>query len=148
MDTQLIAHDKEVYDIAWGGVGVFASVSADGSVRVFDLRQAALYPPTRESLIGQLPALPRMPTNVLSKFVFCFLGEFHTIDRGRSKCKSHGAIFWVLCPWGLRPLNCSKMSASSLWSTVRAAQIITHSDFVECRAGDQRPCRMTHKMLM
>nr|GMC52797.1 WD repeat-containing protein LWD1 [Ipomoea batatas] len=33
VDTQLIAHDKEVYDIAWGGVGVFASVSADGSVR-------------------------------------------------------------------------------------------------------------------
>ena len=28
----------QVYDIAWGGVGVFASVSADGSVRVFDLR--------------------------------------------------------------------------------------------------------------
>jgi len=38
VDTQLIAHDKEVYDIAWGGPGVFASVSADGSVRVFDLR--------------------------------------------------------------------------------------------------------------
>lgn len=38
VDTQLIAHDREVYDIAWGGVGVFASVSADGSVRVFDLR--------------------------------------------------------------------------------------------------------------
>lgn len=36
---QLIAHDKEVYDIAWGGIGVFASVSADGSVRVFDLRR-------------------------------------------------------------------------------------------------------------
>lgn len=42
VDTQLIAHDKEVYDIAWGGVGVFASVSADGSVRVFDLRLATL----------------------------------------------------------------------------------------------------------
>ncbi len=38
MDTQLIAHDREVYDIAWGGLGVFATVSADGSVRVFDLR--------------------------------------------------------------------------------------------------------------
>ena len=38
VDTQLIAHDREVFDIAWGGVGVFASVSADGSVRVFDLR--------------------------------------------------------------------------------------------------------------
>jgi len=37
VDTQLIAHDKEVYDIAWGGPGIFASVSADGSVRVFDL---------------------------------------------------------------------------------------------------------------
>lgn len=42
VDTQLIAHDKEVYDIAWGGVGVFASVSADGSVRVFDLRYDGL----------------------------------------------------------------------------------------------------------
>lgn len=38
VDTQLIAHDREVYDIAWGGLGVFATVSADGSVRVFDLR--------------------------------------------------------------------------------------------------------------
>ncbi|KAF5181497.1 Transparent testa glabra [Thalictrum thalictroides] len=38
VETQLIAHDKEVYDIAWGEAGVFASVSADGSVRVFDLR--------------------------------------------------------------------------------------------------------------
>ena len=41
VDTQLIAHDKEVYDIAWGGKGVFASVSADGSVRVFDLRYSS-----------------------------------------------------------------------------------------------------------
>ncbi|KAF8059136.1 LWD1 [Scenedesmus sp. PABB004] len=38
VDTQLIAHDREVYDITWGGVGVFATASADGSVRVFDLR--------------------------------------------------------------------------------------------------------------
>lgn len=38
LDTQLVAHDKEVYDISWGGYNVFASVSGDGSVRVFDLR--------------------------------------------------------------------------------------------------------------
>ncbi|KAM6547638.1 hypothetical protein CsatB_019314 [Cannabis sativa] len=38
VDTQLVAHDKEVYDISWGGYNVFASVSGDGSVRVFDLR--------------------------------------------------------------------------------------------------------------
>ncbi|CAG8696779.1 1583_t:CDS:2 [Gigaspora margarita] len=38
--TQLIAHDKEVYDVAFasGTVDVFASVGADGSVRMFDLR--------------------------------------------------------------------------------------------------------------
>jgi len=37
--TQLIAHDKEVYDIAFAhGTNVFASVGADGSVRMFDLR--------------------------------------------------------------------------------------------------------------
>uniref|UniRef100_A0AC34R8H5 Uncharacterized protein n=1 Tax=Panagrolaimus sp. JU765 TaxID=591449 RepID=A0AC34R8H5_9BILA len=40
--TQLIAHDKEVYDIAFSKLGtgreIFASVGADGSVRMFDLR--------------------------------------------------------------------------------------------------------------
>eukprot|EP00762_Andalucia_godoyi_P001653 ANDGO_07029.mRNA.1 DDB1- and CUL4-associated factor 7 homolog len=37
--TQLIAHDKEVYDIAFAkGTDVFASVGGDGSVRTFDLR--------------------------------------------------------------------------------------------------------------
>lgn len=38
LETQLVAHDREVYDISWGGFNVFASVSGDGSVRVFDLR--------------------------------------------------------------------------------------------------------------
>ncbi|KAJ3337631.1 ddb1 and cul4 associated factor 7 [Gonapodya sp. JEL0774] len=37
--TQLIAHDKEVYDVAFArGTDIFASVGADGSVRMFDLR--------------------------------------------------------------------------------------------------------------
>ncbi|VDN00980.1 unnamed protein product [Thelazia callipaeda] len=40
--TQLIAHDKEVFDIAFtrmaSGREVFASVGADGSLRMFDLR--------------------------------------------------------------------------------------------------------------
>lgn len=38
VETHLIAHDKEVNDIAWVEAGVFASVSTDGSVRIFDLR--------------------------------------------------------------------------------------------------------------
>ncbi|KAG2188636.1 hypothetical protein INT44_001391 [Umbelopsis vinacea] len=38
--TQLIAHDKDVYDVAFmhGTADIFASVGADGSVRMFDLR--------------------------------------------------------------------------------------------------------------
>ncbi|RKP40014.1 WD40-repeat-containing domain protein, partial [Dimargaris cristalligena] len=38
--TQLIAHDKEVYDVAFrtGSTDVFASAGADGSIRMFDLR--------------------------------------------------------------------------------------------------------------
>eukprot|EP00771_Trimastix_marina_P001706 gnl/Trimastix_PCT/2797.p1 GENE.gnl/Trimastix_PCT/2797~~gnl/Trimastix_PCT/2797.p1 ORF type:complete len:334 (+),score=73.69 gnl/Trimastix_PCT/2797:50-1051(+) len=37
--TQLIAHDKEVFDMAFAqGTDMFASVGADGSVRMFDLR--------------------------------------------------------------------------------------------------------------
>ncbi len=39
LKTQLIAHDKEVYDMGFtSGTDVFASVGADGSVRMFDLR--------------------------------------------------------------------------------------------------------------
>ncbi|KAF9434283.1 ddb1 and cul4 associated factor 7 [Entomortierella beljakovae] len=38
--TQLIAHDKEVYDVTFANNNsdIFASVGADGSVRMFDLR--------------------------------------------------------------------------------------------------------------
>ena len=37
--TQLIAHDKEVYDVAFAcGTDVFGTVGADGSLRMFDLR--------------------------------------------------------------------------------------------------------------
>lgn len=38
--TQLIAHDKEVFDIAFAkGTHTFASCGADGSARIFDLRE-------------------------------------------------------------------------------------------------------------
>lgn len=37
--TMLIAHDREVYDIAFAQKNHFASVGADGSVRIFDLRK-------------------------------------------------------------------------------------------------------------
>ncbi|CAI5450854.1 unnamed protein product [Caenorhabditis angaria] len=39
--TQLIAHDKEVFDISFSNASshIFASVGADGSLRIFDLRR-------------------------------------------------------------------------------------------------------------
>lgn len=54
--TQLIAHDKEVYDVRFcaGSVDVFVSCGADGSVRMFDLRSlehsTIIYEPTDKSL--------------------------------------------------------------------------------------------------
>jgi WD repeat-containing protein 68 len=37
--TQLIAHDKEVFDISFAcGKDIFGTVGADGSLRMFDLR--------------------------------------------------------------------------------------------------------------
>jgi len=38
IETQLIAHDKAVYDIGFGHACAFASVGADGSLRLFDQR--------------------------------------------------------------------------------------------------------------
>ena len=44
--TQLIAHDKEVYDMAFAcGRDVFGTVGADGSLRMFDLRSNYLFMP-------------------------------------------------------------------------------------------------------
>ncbi|WOL05744.1 hypothetical protein Cni_G14475 [Canna indica] len=57
IETQLIAHDKEVYDIAWGEAGVFASVSADGSVRIFDLRDKEHSTIVYESPLPDTPLL-------------------------------------------------------------------------------------------
>ncbi|KAL6776091.1 LWD1 [Auxenochlorella protothecoides x Auxenochlorella symbiontica] len=61
VDTQLIAHDGEVYDLAWGGATMFASVSADASVRVFDLRDRDHSTITYESRGGE--ALVRLGWN-------------------------------------------------------------------------------------
>uniref|UniRef100_A0A6U2BML3 Uncharacterized protein n=1 Tax=Hemiselmis andersenii TaxID=464988 RepID=A0A6U2BML3_HEMAN len=74
--TQLIAHDKEVYDIAFAcGTEVFASVGADGSVRLFDLRSlehsTIIYEsqPPPEALPLLRLAWNKQDTNYLATFV-------------------------------------------------------------------------------
>ncbi|KAF3228072.1 hypothetical protein TWF192_007954 [Orbilia oligospora] len=60
--TQLIAHDKEVFDVRFmsGSVDVFASCGADGSVRMFDLRSldhsTIIYEPTVKADGGVTPS--------------------------------------------------------------------------------------------
>ncbi|RKL20992.1 hypothetical protein BFJ70_g10428 [Fusarium oxysporum] len=59
--TQLIAHDKEVYDVRFcaKSVDVFVSCGQDGSVRMFDLRSlehsTIIYEPTGKEERGELP---------------------------------------------------------------------------------------------
>lgn len=58
--TQLIAHDKEVYDVRFcaNSVDVFVSCGQDGSVRMFDLRSlehsTIIYEPTGKDERGNL----------------------------------------------------------------------------------------------
>ena len=65
--TQLIAHDKEVYDIAFAsGVHVFASVGADGSMRLFDLRSlehSTIVYESSETAPGTIAPLIRLAWN-------------------------------------------------------------------------------------
>ncbi|OBZ66987.1 DDB1- and CUL4-associated factor 7 [Grifola frondosa] len=56
--TQLIAHDREVYDVAWlpGSTDIFVSVGADGSLRAFDLRSLE-----HSTILYETPAPKNIP---------------------------------------------------------------------------------------
>ena len=64
---QLIAHDREVYDLAWSrNKDIFATVGADGSLRVFDLRSLE-----HSTIMYEAPAgapLLRLAWNKLDNF--------------------------------------------------------------------------------
>lgn len=69
VDSQLVAHDKEVFDISWAGFNVFASVSGDGSLRVFDLRDKERSTIIYENPVRDSPLL-RLEWNKLdSRFI-------------------------------------------------------------------------------
>ncbi|KAH9940402.1 WD40 repeat-like protein [Epithele typhae] len=61
--TQLIAHDREVYDVAWlpGSTDIFVSVGADGSLRAFDLRSLE-----HSTILYETPAPKNMPAPTAS----------------------------------------------------------------------------------
>ena len=68
--TQLIAHDKEVFDVRFcaGSVDVFVSCGADGSVRMFDLRSlehsTIIYEPAEKTEKGTLKDRNDIGTNL------------------------------------------------------------------------------------
>jgi DDB1- and CUL4-associated factor 7 len=78
--TQLIAHDREVYDVAWypGSTDMFVSVGADGSLRAFDLRSlehsTILYETPAPKNVAPPSASPapsaRPPTSPLLQIAF------------------------------------------------------------------------------
>lgn len=77
--TQLIAHDREVYDVAWlpNSTDIFVSVGADGSLRAFDLRSlehsTILYetPPPKNPPMPTTPSAgSRPPTSPLLRIAF------------------------------------------------------------------------------
>lgn len=65
--TQLIAHDKEVFDVRFcaGSVDTFVSCGADGSVRMFDLRSlehsTIIYEPSEKHDKGGNSLYPACP---------------------------------------------------------------------------------------
>ncbi|KAK0213013.1 WD40-repeat-containing domain protein [Desarmillaria ectypa] len=61
--TQLIAHDREVYDVAWlpGSTDIFVSVGADGSLRAFDLRSLE-----HSTILYETPAPKNVPVPSVS----------------------------------------------------------------------------------
>jgi len=89
--TQLIAHDREVYDVAWvpGSTDSFVSVGADGSLRAFDLRSlehsTILYEapsPKPSGTVSSPSATARPSTSPLLRISFNpldphFLATFH-----------------------------------------------------------------------
>ncbi len=76
--TQLIAHDKEVFDVRFcaNSVDVFVSCGADGSVRMFDLRSlehsTIIYEPSEKTDKGEIDMkmFTQDPPNILSNVVF------------------------------------------------------------------------------
>lgn len=71
--TQLIAHDSEVFDVSFvaNSVEIFASVGADGSVRVFDLRSldhsTIIYEPQQAAPLVRIESNPQ-EQNTLATF--------------------------------------------------------------------------------
>ncbi|CED83112.1 Palmitoyl thioesterase [Phaffia rhodozyma] len=76
--TQLIAHDREVFDVAWlpGGTEVFVSAGSDGSIRAFDLRSlehsTILFESTRapSSYSSPSPSSSFNPSKALMRIAF------------------------------------------------------------------------------
>ncbi|KAI7852693.1 WD40-repeat-containing domain protein [Circinella umbellata] len=64
--TQLIAHDRDVYDVAFmhETSDIFASVGADGSVRLFDLRSLE-----HSTILYEAPPAPSSPSNSFASAV-------------------------------------------------------------------------------
>ncbi|KAI4139421.1 MAG: hypothetical protein L6R39_006290, partial [Caloplaca ligustica] len=80
--TQLIAHDKEVFDVRFcaNSVDVFVSCGADGSVRMFDLRSlehsTIIYEPSEKVDKCKLPFAPYVPVTSICPAAKAYIDRF------------------------------------------------------------------------
>lgn len=87
--TQLIAHDKEVYDVRFcaQSTDVFVSCGQDGSVRMFDLRSlehsTIIYEPTGKEERGTQHNPPIIPSLRHSPYTKLTLSSFTDANGGR-----------------------------------------------------------------
>ncbi|KAI0271194.1 hypothetical protein BGY98DRAFT_1189663 [Russula aff. rugulosa BPL654] len=70
--TQFIAHDREVYDVAWlpNSTVIFVSVGVDSSLRAFDLRSLETAPFSTRRAPKDQPPTGRPPSSPLLHITF------------------------------------------------------------------------------
>ncbi|KAI5286227.1 hypothetical protein KEM54_006952 [Ascosphaera aggregata] len=125
--TQLIAHDKEVFDVRFcaNSVNGFVSCGADGSVRMFDLRSLDhiaspdhLTTPTTTS--SWPPPLPRIATSPHDAFLLATFAQDSNIIRVLDTRQPGQALYELKGHSG--PMNCIE------WSPFRRGTLASGAD--------------------
>ncbi|KZV82518.1 WD40 repeat-like protein [Exidia glandulosa HHB12029] len=150
--TQLIAHDREVYDVAWlpGSTDIFVSVGADGSLRAFDLRNldhsTILYetPPPQPPTVAPSSPMPARPlASSLMRIAFNpadsnYMATFHVES-------SNVQVLDMRSPG--QPVVELKAHAAQVnalgWSVAEAGMLATAGDDCQLLMWDLSPSSLT-----
>eukprot|EP01006_Ploeotia_vitrea_P032660 TRINITY_DN64856_c1_g1_i1.p1 TRINITY_DN64856_c1_g1~~TRINITY_DN64856_c1_g1_i1.p1 ORF type:complete len:407 (-),score=192.69 TRINITY_DN64856_c1_g1_i1:1187-2293(-) len=117
--TQLIAHDREVYDIAFApSTDVFASAGADGSVRMFDLRSL-----DHSTIIYESP-------NLVPLLRLCWNKQDHNYIASFMMDSDHAVILDIRAP----SVPVAELKGHT--AAINAIAWAPHSSYYLCSGGD------------